>query len=171
MSDSDSWCSPPQIADPVAEFFDGDVDVDPCSNNRSLIRAILAMQRGGLVLPWRLAGAKAKGTVYENDPYSKAGIWTDKMLREVACENVTEIIRLSMMATSSVWWQRMCVEPKRRPRVLGLRRIAFLNPFGDADGKRLEVCRFEPALTYIGPRVKRFDKVFAHLTRWSTWGR
>jgi hypothetical protein len=159
MADTDSWCSPPEIADPVEEFFDGPVDVDPCSNDRSL------------VLPWRLPRTQAKGTVYENDPYSKAGIWTDKMLRELACDNVTEIIRLSIMATSSVWWQRMCLEPKRRPRVLGLRRISFLDPFAEAAGKRREVCRFEPALTYIGPRVKRFDKVFAHLTRWSTWGR
>lgn len=171
MGTSDSWCTPPEIADPVEEFFDGPVDVDPCSNDRSVIRAVLALRSGGLLLPWRLPGSDAKGTVYENDPYSMAGIWTDKMLHELAWGRVTEIIRLSMMATSSMWWQRMCLMPARRPRILGLRRIAFLDPFAETAGQKRQVCRFEPALTYIGPRVKRFDKVFAHLTRWSTWGR
>lgn len=32
-------------------------------------------------------------------------------------------------------------------------------------------CRFEPALTYFGPRVKEFERTFGHLARWSTWGR
>jgi hypothetical protein len=170
VSTSDSWCSPPEIADPLEEFFDGPVDVDPCSNDRSIIRSRLAFQRGGLIRPWRLP-VSTKRTVYENDPYSKATAWTEKMLAELACGNVRELVRLSMMATSTAWWSRMCYAPKRNPRILGLKRIAFLDPFAASAGEKRMGCRFEPALTYFGPRTREFTRVFAHLTRWATWGR
>jgi len=171
MSTSDCWCSPPEIADPVEEFFEGPVDVDPCSNDRSIIRARTAYEVGGLILPWRRRGRRSRGTVYENDPYSKADLWTAKMLAEIACGNVEEIIRLSMFACSTRWWADMCNKPERNPRILALRRLAFLDPFAEKRGQKRMTCRFEPALTYIGPRPERFDRIFAHLTRWSTWGR
>lgn len=168
---SDAWCSPPEIADPLADFFGGPVDVDPCSNERSIIRAHVKYFSGGLVLPWERNADAPAGSVYQNDPYSQAGDWTTKMLREVASGRVAELVRLSMMSTSTYWWGAMCTQPKRNPRVLGLKRLEFLDPEADAAGVTRMTCRFEPALTYIGPRTELFTKTFAHLTRWATWGR
>lgn len=169
-SKSDWWCSPPEIADPLEEFFDGPVDVDPCSNERSIIRSRVAFMYGGLVLPW-VAEEGVPGSVYQNDPYSKAAAWTAKMLAELASGNVIELVRLSMMSTSSHWWSDMCTKPAVNPLILATRRIPFLDPENPVVGKRRMTCRFEPALTYIGPRPDRFRATFAHLTRWSAWGR
>lgn len=172
MADSDWWCSPPEIADPLEEFFEGPVDVDPCSNERSIIRARRAYTSGGLVLPWRLpAKMKPRLTGYQNDPYSQAGVWTAKMLAEISSGNLREHIRLSMFSCSSRWWVDMCNGPTWNPRILALKRIAFLDPFASEAGMKRMSCRFEPALTYFGPRPERFTQVFAHLTRWTTWGR
>lgn len=209
MSLSDSWCSPPEITLRLEEFYEGPVEVDPCSNPRSIVKAIVAMTSGGLILPWRLPARKyprAKGTGYENPPYSQNEVWTAKMLAELAKGNLREHIRLTMFASSAEWWANMCYKPRRNPRILALRRLAFLDPrcvfkvgeircemagsgtpflcdehrtargahFTKKAPKKaqgLMSCRFEPALTYFGPRWQRFDRVFAALTRWSTWGR
>jgi hypothetical protein len=167
MATSDWWCSPPEIAEPLEEFYEGPVGIDPCSNERSIVRAVVALTSGGLIAPWRTS----KRTGYQNDPYSQADAWTAKMLAELACGNVGEHIRLSMFSTSAKWWADMCTRPRRNPRILALKRIAFLDPFADKTGQKRMSCRFEPALTYFGPSPERFTKVFAHLTRWTTWGR
>lgn len=170
MGGFDTWCTPPEIADPLAEFFGGPVDVDPCSNARSIIRARMALTSGGLVLPWRLVSSVDR-TCYQNDPYSKADLWTAKMLAEIARGNVREHVRLSMMATSTRWWADMCYQPARNPRILALKRLLFLDPEASEAGMTRYTCRFEPALTYIGHRPTEFTRAFAHLTRWTTWGR
>lgn len=170
MSKSDEWCSPPEIADPLAEFFHGPVDIDPCSNRRSVIQARLALLRGGLILPWRLRRPVDR-TGYQNDPYSESDVWTTKMLAELACRNVTQHVRLCMMSTSSRWWADMCGKPRRNPRILALKRVKFLDPYATTSGQQRAGCRFEPALIYFGSRGAQFDRAFAHLTMWSTWGR
>jgi hypothetical protein len=167
---SDSWCSPPEISVPLEDFHGGPVDIDPCSNDRSIIRARLALTTGGLVLPWRLKRPVDR-TGYQNDPYSQSEAWTVKMLAELAAGNIREHARLCMMSTSAVWWALMCLRPRRNPRILALKRIAFLDPFATEAGKKRMGCRFEPALVYFGPRPAKFTRTFAHLTRWTTWGR
>lgn len=185
MSTSDSWCSPPEIADPLEQFFRGPVDIDPCSNDRSIIRARQSFTTGGLLLPWRLAKPVDR-TAYQNDPYSKAEAWTAKMLRELGNGNVREHVRLCMMSTSSRWWASQCMDTRRNPRILALKRIPFLDYLTVAERAQLQglrpskkkgskrgrqVCRFEPALLYWGPSPGRFVKEFSHITRWITWGR
>lgn len=172
MSNSDSWCSPPEIADPLEDFHGGPVDVDPCSNERSIIRARRAYVTGGLVLPWCLP-TPVDGSCYENFPYSQGDEWTVKLLAELAAGHIREHTRLCMMSTSTHWWARQCLLPERNPRILALKRIPFLDPFAIEAGKKRVGCRFEPALVYFGPgtRVRQFDRAFAHLTRWTTWGR
>ncbi len=166
MGDSDGWCSPPLIVTPLVDFFDGMVSVDPCSNARSIVPARAAYTFGGLVRPW--LAPDAPRTCYENPPYSLGGPWTVKALAELACGNVEELVRLTMLAGSTEWWADMCTKPERNPRILALRKFKFLNP--EASG-RTWTCRFDPALTYIGHRPELFTKTFAHLTRWAAWGR
>lgn len=174
MSLSDTWCSPPEIGDVLAQFHGGPVDIDPCSNDRSIILARIAYSQGGLVLPWRLPRPVDR-TGYQNDPYSKAEAWTAKMLHELAVGNLREHTRMCMMSTSSRWWAAQCLTSRRNPRILALKRIAFLRPplLPSKAKKPMErqSCRFEPALIYWGPRPAAFAREFAHLTRWSTWGR
>jgi len=169
-SDSDSWCSPPEITVPLHDLY-GEVDVDPCSNDRSLVAARLKLSRGGLVRPWVLVPRPMTRVVYQNDPYSQAAAWTAKMLHEIEVGHVRELVRLCMMSTSAHWWRDQCLKPKHNPRILGLQRIAFLDPDAPKAGMKRMSCRFEPALIYFGPSPRKFERTFAHLTRWSTWGR
>lgn len=171
MGLSDWWCSPPEIADPLAQFFAGPVDVDPCSNLRSIIQAVLKMTHGGLVRPWMLPPETfgAQRSAYENPPYSQGEVWANKAIAEVNCGNVNELVRLTMTATSSEWWAAVCMQMNRNPRILCLRRLTFIDPETGKIGDY--PCRFDPALTYVGPRTELFTKTFSHLTRWSTWGR
>jgi hypothetical protein len=168
---SDSWCSPPEITERLVELFDGPVDVDPCSNGRSIVAARQAFTARGLARPWLLSKPVDR-TWYQNDPYSQAYPWTYKMLAELASGNIVEGVRLSMMSTSTVWWEDMCKCLTHNPRILALKRIPFLDPDAPVAGQRRMTCRFEPALTYFGPRsrVAKFERIFNPLTRWAAWG-
>ncbi len=172
MSDSDWWCSPEEVAVRLVDFFNGPVGVDPCSNPRSVIQAVLTFQFGGLVRPWCRPKLLAKGdTVYENPPYSLGEEFTTKALGELENGHAKELVRLTMMSTSTYWWSRQCSFGPRNPRILALRRLKFIDPFATEPGKIRQSCRFEPALTYFGTRTKAFDKIFGDLARWSAWGR
>lgn len=161
---SDSWCSPPEISGPLELFFGGPVACDPCSNDRSIIKAVKTFTRGGLVLPWGK-------TTYENPPYSSTDIWTDKGIQEMRAGRVVELVRLTMVSTSVKWWRRQCAIPKRNPRLLFTKRLSFLDPDAAQAGMKREGARFDTVLTYFGPRVKRFERHFKHLTTWMSWGR
>jgi DNA N-6-adenine-methyltransferase (Dam) len=156
---SDEWCSPRSVATPLYHFW-GEADLDPCSNDRSVIRSRRALASGGLVLPW-------DGTTYANWPYSQNDAWTSKALHEMKAGRVEELVILCMTATSTVWWKRLMISAKRNPRVHLTKRLKFLGP----GGKPVDSSRFEPALIYYGPRATRFDQHFSHLSMWSTWGR
>lgn len=171
MSNSDKWCSPPEVALPLEQFFGGPVDVDPCSNERSIIKSRIAYTRNGLALPWCIDPDVGGSSAYENFPYSQGAAWTHKAIRELKNGHVKELVRLCMFQCSTNWWADQCNLPKRNPRVLALRRLYFLDPFNPVAGQKRMTCRFEPALIYFGPRTTQFDRAFASITRWSTWGR
>lgn len=156
---SDGWCSPRMVTAPVAEFFGGRVHTDPCSNERSIVDAVIAYTFGGLHFPW------IKET-YENCPFSKTLAWTDKGLAELKSGRCTELVRLTMVSTSSAWWSKMA-RFKINPRFIFTKRLKFR---GDATTPN-QGARFDTVLTYFGKRHKQFDKAFRHLERWSTWGR
>jgi hypothetical protein len=156
---SDEWCSPPEIGNPLFDFW-GYADCDPCSNKRSIIKAHESYTRYGLTKPW-------KEKSYANWPYSKNDAWSGKAIYEMKVGNVSELVVLCMTATSTLWWQSLMLKPRRNPRVLCTKRLLFLGP----GGKKVDSSRFEPALIYYGSHVRRFDKAFASITRWSSWGR
>jgi hypothetical protein len=169
---NDSWCTPPEITVPMHDtLFQGPVDVDPCSNDRSLVIARLAFTFGGLTRPWRVPRKPGDRTAFENWPYSQSGAWMAKALYELAQGNVLELLRLGPAMTSTQWWADGCRKSKRNPRIMFTKRISFLDPFSETVGMRRMTCRFEPALIYYGPHVRRFERAFKHLERWSTWGR
>jgi hypothetical protein len=180
---SDDWCTPPEVTEKLAEFFGGPVDVDPCSNANSIVQARKTYASGGLHLPWGR-------TTYENPPYSATGTWTERAIAQLGSV-VEELIRLTMVSTSTTWWERQCTVPRRNPRLLFTRRLAFLDPGRFVttsagwsmhherdpdsqrrrDGARRNSAKFDTVLTYYGPRVRRFENCFSSLTRWKAWGR
>jgi hypothetical protein len=37
ISNNKDWCTPKKYVDAIKEFFDGEIDLDPCSNEDSLV--------------------------------------------------------------------------------------------------------------------------------------
>lgn len=74
MSDRDCWATPKWLTDLLPS-----VDLDPCSNAQSTVRALrtydLSRDEDGLRLPWF-------GSVYVNPPYSDVTPWADKLHNE-----------------------------------------------------------------------------------------
>lgn len=165
---SDSLCTPHEIAEPMLELYGGPADIDPATNEHAIIAAHVKYTEFGLTLPWTGRHGKRKAKGWVNWPYSTNEPWADKAIYEMKIGNVGELVVLCMSATSTLWWQSMMVRPRRNPRVICTRRLAFLGP----GGVKLESgARFDTALIYYGPRVDKFDRLFQHVTRWSTWGR
>jgi hypothetical protein len=159
--DSDSLCTPPTIFHGVYELFGGVIDCDPCTNPHALVRATKMYTWGGLVRPW-------DEKTYENHPYSINEPWIDKAVYEMKVGNVRELVILCMTATSTVWWQKAMTVPRRNPRVICTKRLAFYGP----NGKPLKSgARFDTSLIYYGSKPTKFDRLFAHVARWTTWGR
>jgi DNA N-6-adenine-methyltransferase (Dam) len=71
----DDYCTPKWIADLI-----GPVDLDPCSNAESHVRAYTQFRQSddGLSQDWR-----PYSTWFVNYPYSKGGPWFDKALRDI----------------------------------------------------------------------------------------
>ncbi len=62
----DSWCTPQEIVDALLRLWSGGIDLDPCSNSRSIVpaRTRWDVADDGLSKPWF-------GTVYVNPGFSR----------------------------------------------------------------------------------------------------
>jgi hypothetical protein len=78
------------------------VDLDPCSNPRSTVRArrtySLEKKLDGLKLSWA-------GSVFLNWPYSDPLPWAAKLAQELLSGRCTEAIVLCKLDSSTEWWQ------------------------------------------------------------------
>ena len=170
---SDNWCSPPEVDAGLWELNDGPVDCDPCSNERSIIRAHTTYATGGLVLPWN-PRRRRKAKTYENPPYSNLLAWTLKGLYELGrASGPAELVRLVPVATSTAWWRHAVLaegEPARRvprPLVIFTRRIAFI----DETNTVINGARFDAALFFYfvhdrARRIRQALRAFRSLTSW-----
>lgn len=118
VGDRDSWCTPPEITSSLPP-----VDLDPCSNERSTVRATrqcwLSRGEDGLKVPWR-------GSLWINGPFSDLEPWARKLVEE--WPQITACGWLCNTDSTTEWW-RLCVS------VLPLRldlndRTAFVPPPG-----------------------------------------
>ena len=89
----DAWCTPEWLTR-LLPF----VDLDPCSNPRSTVRAhktySLEAGQDGLVLPWF-------GLVFVNGPYSKLLPWAEKLAAEGAVTGAGFLVNADH---SPGWW-------------------------------------------------------------------
>jgi hypothetical protein len=178
---TDDWCSPRVIRAGLEQL--GGVQADPCTNGRSIIKSTVRYTAGGLHLPWRPRAyvRRRRWMVYENPPYSRLGLWTDKGIRELLGHYgpaPTEIIRLVPVATSAAWWRRAHLI--EAPKGLGLERVqdqidpplviyTKRLPFIDENGVEGQTARFDSVLfCYFqrerARRVQAAIKAFAPIT-------
>jgi hypothetical protein len=93
--DRDSWCTPPEITAALPL-----VDLDPCSNERSTVRAALQcwLSRGedGLKVPWR-------GSLWINGPFSDLEPWAVKL--DAEWPQITACGWLCNTDSTTEWWR------------------------------------------------------------------
>lgn len=92
---STDWNTPPKYVDAIKDVF-GEVELDPCSNDFSIVRAITELQSNGLAVDW----SKYK-TVFVNPPYGR-GI--SDWLKKCADTN-SEVIALIPVAPNTRHWK------------------------------------------------------------------
>jgi len=90
------WCTPKVLADRIFEFFGG-IDLDPCGNAHSPVRAKQIWTAEGLDLPWA-------GNVYVNPPYGREiGPWIQKCRKESRNDGI-QIVALVPSRTDTKWF-------------------------------------------------------------------
>ena len=65
-SQSQTWCTPPKYVNAVRAMFNGEISLDPCSNENSIVKATteyVLPEKDGLKESWNYP------TIYVNPPY------------------------------------------------------------------------------------------------------
>src|ERR1700683_4210330 len=107
-SQSQNWCTPPKYIAAGQVFFAGQVDLDPCSNEHSIVKArveYILPEHNGLRESW------AFPTIYVNPPYGadrERGTTIKHWLRRCAEANKkhgSEVLALVPVATNTAHWK------------------------------------------------------------------
>ena len=160
----DEWCSGPDVTVPLAKFFHGPVGLDPCSNERSIVRAKRTYCAGGLALPWDAP------TIYKNEPYSRLAAWAEKTVAELAIPyrgKRKELVGLEPVCTSAEWWD---ITVAADPLLVFTKRLSFIDENGIVAKSG---ARFDSVFTVWANkrREAEFLRLFAPVVRFATRGK
>lgn len=156
---SQHWCTPPKYVDAIREFFGGEIALDPCSNEYSIVKAKVEYRlpdSDGLAKRWNAA------TVFVNPPYGRdrargTGIkdWLRKC-SESRSQSGAEVLALVPVATNTRHWKDYVFGAADGVAFLYDTRLRFLEN-GKHTGKGAPM---SCAMVYWGSRYERFENVF-----------
>ena len=156
---SQHWCTPPKYVNAIREFFDGQIALDPCSNEYSIVDADVEYclpHTDGLAASWDAP------TVFVNPPYGRdrergSGIrdWLRKC-RETNSQFGTEVLALVPVATNTRHWKNYVFGAAVAVTFLYDTRLRFLENGKDGGKGAPMSC----AMIYWGSQYKRFENVF-----------
>jgi len=143
---TDCWNTPKVIVHDVLDFFDGTLELDPCSNSEKNPNVpalkVYTEETNGLAYPW------IAKSVFMNHPYSESKLWIPYAAEQYECGNAKELILLIKLDVSTRWWSRI----SDYPWVAINHRLKF------GDGK--SAAPFQSAFVYLGPNLNRFIYTF-----------
>ncbi len=152
------WCTPPDIVASVRRVFRGRIDLDPCSDEHSVVGASVNYQlpqHDGLIESWDY------DTIYVNPPYgsdksrgTRIAHWFDRMADAAATGS--EVIALVPVATNTAHWKR-CVYPVAGAICLLYEPRLRFYIRGKQDPKGAPM---SCAVIYYGKRVEEFAAEF-----------
>lgn len=143
---TDCWNTPQEIVRDVLDFFEGELELDPCSNSEENpnvpAQRVYTEESNGLAHPW------VAKSVFMNHPYSESRLWIPYAAEQYECGNAKELVLLIKLDISTRWWSRIdCY-----PWIAINRRLKF------GDGK--SAAPFQSALVYLGKDLKGFINIF-----------
>ncbi len=157
---SQEWCTPPKYVVAVRQFFDGHIDLDPCSNKYSLVNAKVEYslpKKDGLRESWDFP------TIYVNPPYGADrphGTTIKNWLRKCAAareDHGAEVLALIPVATNTSHWKHYVWGVAGGVAFLYDTRLRFLENGLDTGKGAPMSC----AVVYWGDRVDRLAEVFS----------
>jgi hypothetical protein len=159
VTENKDWGTPEIYVEAVREFFGGAIDLDPCSNEWSIVRAKTEYrlpERDGLRESWKFK------RIYVNPPYGldrRSGSGIKNWLYRCAYAHKTfgsEILALVPVATNTGHWKKYVFGKARSICFLADTRLKFLVN-GENGGKGAPM---SCAMIYWGKDHETFVRVF-----------
>lgn len=158
---SQSWCTPPKYVNAIKQFWNGTIELDPCSNEFSIVNATteyILPHNDGLKEEWNAH------TIYVNPPYGadrERGTTIKNWLAKCAQahrEHQAEVIALIPVAPNTTHWKQYVFGQANAICFLYDTRLKFLEQGRDrGKGAPMACC-----LVYWGSDLKRFFEHFIH---------
>ena len=159
LSDTKHWCTPPEIVASVRQVFGGEIDLDPCSNEHSMVDARVNYslpEHDGLVESWDYP------RIYVNPPYgsdpsrgTRIAHWFARIAEAAA--NGSEVIALVPVATNTGHWKKHVYPIARAICFLYQPRVRFYIDGREDPKGAPRSC----AVVYYGSEFESFAKEFS----------
>ena len=156
---SQSWCTPPKYVNAIKRFWNGSIQLDPCSNEHSIVHAETEFRlpgHDGLKEEWNF------DTIYVNPPYGsdrERGTTIKNWLGKCCIAHNTyhaEVIALIPVATNTGHWKQYVFGQATAICFLYDTRLRFLVDGVDGGkGAPMACC-----LVYWGNDLDRFRSTF-----------
>jgi hypothetical protein len=178
ITDNKEWGTPEKIVDTVKEFWDGEIDLDPCSNEFSIVNAKVEYRLpriDGLEETWNFK------RIFVNPPYGKdkeRGTTIKDWVTQCNCANVvynSEVIALIPVATNTTHWKINIFGNATNICFLKDTRLKFLeNGYVSLKGAPMACAlvywgfdneQIDPMMWgfYMHKRIKKFNNIFSKL--------
>jgi len=160
ITNTKDWCTPHKYISAVKDVFGGQIELDPCSNEYSIVKAKTEFQlpsQDGLSLDWNYK------TIYVNPPYGndkERGTtirhWLLKIV-ETHEKYDSEIIALIPVATNTLHWKKYVYPKADAICFLYDTRLKFIIGYNEnTKGAPMSCC-----CIYYGRNVRKFIEVFS----------
>lgn len=163
LTENDSWCTPPEVLDPIYEHFGG-IGLDPFADPGGVVEAKTYITLHGEAMAERVTDLgcaghiihgnaldhnwQNRGLVFGNGPFSICKEWVPKAYREAQAG--AEVILLLPVRTGALYWQDFV---SRADAIIFWRgRMKFIGAKHPAP--------FHCALVYWGKRVETFAQAY-----------
>ena len=156
---SQSWCTPAKYVNAIKRFWNGTIQLDPCSNEYSIVKAETEFrlpEQDGLKEEWNFE------TIYVNPPYGsdkERGTTIKNWLAKCCLANLqygSEVIALIPVATNTGHWKQYIFGKATAICFLYDTRLRFLvDGLDGGKGAPMACC-----LVYWGNRLSNFQSVF-----------
>jgi hypothetical protein len=155
-----NWGTPPKYVRAVREFFDGSIDLDPCSNEHSVVNATVEYRlpsQDGLKETWNFE------KIYVNPPYGADRERGTRIIHWLSrCAKAHErfssqVLALVPVATNTLHWKKYVFPLAASITFLYDTRLKFLESGKDGGKGAPMSC----AMVYWGTRSERFKATFS----------
>ena len=159
-SQTQHWCTPVKYVEAIREMFDGNIELDPCSNKNSIVNAgieYMLPKDDGIGKEWNFK------TIYINPPYGADRTrgttikdWLKKCVETQRKYN-SEILALVPVATNTTHWKQYVFGEASAICFLYDTRLKFIIN-GSTDNKGAPMAC---SMIYWGMNISKFKTVFS----------